>query len=265
VDSLPPIVSVEWLASALDNPDLVVCDVRAYLDGRVGREAYDDGHICGARFIDLDTVLAGAPGPGVGRHPLPSPEDFASGLAVAGIDHHTTVVAYDDSGGMIAGRLVWMLRILGQPAALLDGGIQAWPDPLDTEEPNFSPSAPQPRPWPTDAVVDAQSVDAHIAAGGVVVDSRGPDRYEGQHEPIDPVAGHIPGAINLPFVENLVAGRFHATDVLVERFENAGVDEHTIFYCGSGVSACNNLLAAEAAGRGLGRLYVASWSGYCTR
>lgn len=263
-----PIVSQAWLRHALDSPELapglVLCDVRAYLDGRSGREAFESGHLPGARFIDLDTTLAGPPAPIGGRHPLPEPSVFAAGLADAGITHETPVVAYDDAGGMIAGRLVWMLRILGQPAALLDGGIDGWEGDLATDEQPVTRAIQAPRPWPESAIVDADGVAEHIASGGLVVDSRAAARFRGEHEPMDPKAGHVPGAVNMPFAANLDDGAFRPLDEIAERFRVSGVDEQTIFYCGSGVSACNNVLAAEAAGLGLGRVYVGSWSGWCS-
>jgi len=259
---MPPIIShQQFLAS---HADAVLCDCRAYLDDRNGADAYSDGHIPGARFVDLATALSAEPitGSGGGRHPLPSPEAFATSLSRAGIGHETAVVAYDDAGGMIAGRLVWMLRVLGQPAALLDGGIGAWVGELERTDPEIVTVANDPRPWPKDATVSVDEITAHLASGGVVIDSRAPDRYRGETEPIDPVAGHIPGAKNLPFSGNLIDGMFAETDALTQRFSDAGVDADTIYYCGSGVSACNNMLAAEAAGLGRGRLYVGSWSGW---
>lgn len=261
-----PIVSVDQLQAAITNPatgpTLVICDVRAYLDGRQGRDAFASGHLPGARFIDLDTVLAADPAAVLGRHPLPDPEVFAREMSAAGIGHDTPVVAYDDSGGMIAGRLVWMLRVLGQPAALLDGGIDAWTGDLTSEAETPREVAHPPRIWPLNATVDADEVEVIIADGGLVIDSRAPARYRGEVEPIDAKAGHVPGAINLPFSENLVDGRFRSTEELKQRFDDVGVTENTVWYCGSGVSACHNLLAAEAAGLGMGKLYVGSWSGW---
>lgn len=269
---LPPIVDLSWLEQYAGQNEVVVCDVRSYLDGRVGRDAYLAGHLPGARFIDLDTVLAAPAQPILGRHPMPSPEVFASGLGAEGIGDDTTVIAYDDAGGMIAGRLVWMLRILGQPAALLDGGIAAWvaangADALVAGEPEVVSAVVRTvQPWPDDAMADADEVSAHIARGGVVVDSRAPERFRGEIEPIDPRAGHVPGAVNLPFAGNLDGpldhGRFLSPAQLADRLRKNGVDAETIVYCGSGVSACNNILAAEHAGLGRPRLYVGSWSGW---
>ncbi|MEZ5229500.1 MAG: sulfurtransferase [Acidimicrobiales bacterium] len=229
-------------------------------------------HLPGARFVDLDTVLAAPAAPVVGRHPMPTPEVFANGLANEGIGDDTTVVAYDDAGGMIAGRLVWMLRILGQDAALLDGGIGAWTaangaDQLETGAADAAIAAERAIvSWPDGVMVDADEVAAHIANGGVVVDSRAGERFRGEVEPIDPKAGHVPGALNLPFAANLDGpldgGRFRPPGELAARFTEAGVDDQAIIYCGSGVSACNNILAAELAGVGRPRLYVGSWSGW---
>lgn len=258
---VPPIVSVDWLRANAAN--VVLCDVRYYLDGSDGMAAHLAGHLPGAVFIDMDTVMASPAGPVIGRHPLPTPETFADGLGAAGISADDTVVVYDDLQGMVAGRLVWMLRILGQNAALLDGGIGAWDGPLVTDATQPVAVECRVRPWPAEAIVDADEAAGHAAAGGVLADSRAGERYRGEVEPIDPRAGHVPGAVNLPFAANLREdGTFKSPNELRQRFEAAGVDQSAIFYCGSGVSACHNLLAVEAAGLGLPRLYVASWSGW---
>ena len=265
---LPPIVSAQWLSDRLAAPhaneqQVMVADVRWYLDGRSGREAYEAAHIGGAVFIDMDEVLSSPATATDGRHPMPSPEQFAAGLAAAGIAPDTPVVAYDDLGGMTAGRLVWMLRILGCPAALLDGGLPAW---AGTVEAGAGPApAPidhrEPVPWPSHRMATADEVAAYVAEGGVVVDSRSADRYRGETEPVDTRAGHVPGAVNLPFAGNLdETGLFRTVDELAGRFDALKIDETSVFYCGSGVSACHNVLAAEAAGKGLARLYVGSWS-----
>lgn len=262
--TLPPIVPISSVATA-DGVTTVICDVRAYLDDREGRDAYAAGHIPGARHLDLDTELSGHPGPGVGRHPLPDPEVFAQALGNAGITPDTHVLAYDDAGAMIAGRLVWMLRTLGQNAALLDGGLQAWDGELEVDTPSFPAVECAVRHFPAGATVEADEVEAFISKGGVVIDVRGADRYAGENETIDPTAGHITGAINAPFANNLVDGRYRPLEEIQAEYEARNITKDTIYYCGSGVSACNSMLAAEAAGLGRGRLYVGSWSGYCTR
>lgn len=261
LDRIPPIVSADWLDQ---NGDVVIiCDVRYYLDERDGWTEYLRGHLPGARYVDMDSVLAGPPGPIVGRHPLPDPRIFAKGLGALGIGDDAVVVAYDDLGGMTAGRLVWMLRRLGQPAALLDGGLQSWKRTIETGRVEVDPVDRDVRAWPDGVFVDADEVASHVDAGGVVVDSRAPARFAGEVEPIDPRAGHVPGAINLPFADNLGPNnRYLHADELAVRFGAAGVDGDAIIYCGSGVSACHNLLAVEMAGLGTPRLYVGSWSGW---
>ncbi len=219
----------------------------------------------------MDNVLAASPGPKVGRHPLPSAEAFAQSLGSLGIGENDIVIAYDGSGGRFAGRLVWMLRVLGQDASLLDGGLQAWLDqvpsvPLATTPVDWEPCHRQVRPWPTDAIVTADEVALAIDDGRLLVDARAPDRYRGDIEPLDPKAGHIPRAKNLFFGDNYQnrGNYFKSPSELLQRFQAAGFDEDTICYCGSGVTACNNVLAAEAAGLPRPRVFVASWSGWCS-
>lgn len=261
--SLPPIVSPQWLMSHPN--EAVVADVRWYLDGRSGLDAYRAGHIAGAVWVDLDRWLATHGRPEEGRHPLPSPETFAAGMAGYGIGDDTTVIAYDDAGGMVAGRLVWMLRTLGRNAALLDGGLASWPggraegDPPAVASAHFTAA-----PWPADAIATTDGV-ANRPPGTLVFDARAPERFRGEVEPIDPQAGHIPGAANLPFSGNLSSdGRFLPPAALTARFTEAGISAATdvIVYCGSGVSACHDVLAIEAAGLPRPRLYVGSWSAW---
>ena len=193
---IEPIVSAEWLERHLGQ--VTVCDVRTSMAADDPRRAFEAGHLPGARFVDLDSVLADPPAGVGGRHPLPAPDRFADGLASLGIGADTTVVAYDDRGGAFAARLVWMLRVIGQDAALLDGGLAGWPGPLETGGGEPQRVERSPMPWPRAALADADEVAAHVAAGGVVVDSREGPRYRGEVEPIDAVAGHVPGAVNLP-------------------------------------------------------------------
>ena len=264
-DALPSsIVSGAWLDA--NNERVVVVDVRWYLDGRSGRAAYEAGHIPGAVFVDLDRDLSAPPSAGGGRHPLPTPEDFASALGAAGIGDGCPVVAYDDASGMVAGRLWWMLRSLGEPVAVLDGGLPAWPGALSTEYPEVSPARFTPRPWPGEAFASIDEVDAaRRDRGTVVLDARSPERYRGEPNAIDPRFGHIPGAVSAPCAANLAPdGTLRSPDELRQSYAAAGVvaDAGTVAYCGSGVSANLDLLALELAGLGGGRLFVGSWSAW---
>lgn len=277
---MDPIVSAAWLLARLAEPDAAADSTTATPtkiihvgtpspDGRDPYEAYLNQRLADALFLSIDDDLAGPPGPIVGRHPLPTPEDFAASLSRIGVGHGDRVVAYDERGGAWAARLVWMLRILGQPAALLDGGPDPWVGATAAGSPQpVTPTERSPLPWPAEALADADSVTAHIGSGGTVIDSRAAARFRGETEPIDSVAGHIPGATNLPFVDNLVDGLFRSTDELTSRFAGALRDEGKaagpIVYCGSGVTACHNALAIERAGWARPRLYVGSWSGWST-
>lgn len=238
-----------------------MADVRWYLDGRSGRAAYESGHIPGARYVELGEVLADPPSDREGRHPLPSPERFAAGLADAGIAASDTVVAYDDAGGVIAARLVWMLRILGQPAAVLDGGLAAWEGPHETGPPAHRPEVRViPRAWPAERLA---SIDEVARTDALLIDARDASRFGGGPDPVDPRSGHIPGARSLPATGNLdPGGRLLAADDLRRRFTGAGAGgpRTVVSYCGSGVTACHNLLVMEHAGLPAGRLYPGSWS-----
>lgn len=255
--ALPPVVDRSELTD-----ETVIADVRWYLDGRSGLDAYLAGHVPGAIWVDLDAHLAASPSVAEGRHPLPSAAAFAASLSELGIGPTDTVVAYDDLGGMVAGRLVWMLRVVGQPAALLDGGLAAFEGSLETTARTRPPVVTPPRPWPADAVVSADDVAA-LGPDRVLVDARAPERYRGEVEPVDSRAGHIPGALNVPFAANLdAAGRFLDGDELRTMYGAAGVTDGaaTVVYCGSGVSACHDILAMERAGLGRPSLYPGSWS-----
>lgn len=261
------LISVADLAQHLADPDahgpIVVCDVRFHLaDLAQGRREYDAGHLPAARFVDLHTELAG--GPGGGRHPLPPVADFVALLGRLGVTPGTLVVGYDSAGGAMAARLWWMLRSIGHGrVAVLDGGIAAWlaaGEPLTTEVPHVAPTR---YPAPSDAewtgVVSADDVAQGLELGATVVDSRAAERYRGEVEPIDAQAGHIPGAVNRFHGDNLAAdGRHRTVAELAERF--AGLGTSPIVYCGSGVTACHNLLAMSLAGINQARLYPGSWS-----
>ena len=258
------VVSGAWLQA--NSERVVVADVRWYLDGRSGRAAYEAGHIPGAVFVDLDGDLSGPPSRSGGRHPLPEPEDFAAAVGGAGIGDGRAVVAYDDAGGMVAGRLWWMLRSLGESAAVLDGGLAAWPGPLSTEYPEVTPARFTPRPWSREAFVSIEEVDRlRRAAGTVLLDARSSERYVGEPNAIDPRFGHVPGAVSAPCGANLAPdGMLRDPEALREMYAGAGVDGETevVAYCGSGVSANLDLLALDMAGLGGGRLFVGSWSAW---
>jgi thiosulfate/3-mercaptopyruvate sulfurtransferase len=266
---IPPVVDVDWWSARRDDPhqpDPVLADVRWYLDGRSGRAAYDAGHLPGAVFVDLDRWLAAHAEPHLGRHPLPEPAVFAEGMRSLGIGDDDVVVAYDDEGGVTAARLVWMLRSTGHEAAVLDGGLTAWAGPLETMTPERPRTTFAVRPWPNERLA---TIDDAADPANLVLDARNADRFRGEVEPVDPKAGHIPGARNLPCRANLDAsGRFLPVDELRRRFAAVGVGDgrasatEVISYCGSGVTACHNLIALEHAGFGTGRLYPGSWSQY---
>jgi thiosulfate/3-mercaptopyruvate sulfurtransferase len=270
---MDPLVDAAWLADHADDPSVVVADVRWYLDGRSGRAAFEAGHLPGAVFVDLDAVLAADPSSGAGRHPLPDPGVFAGALGRLGIGDDATVVAYDDAGGTTAARLWWMLRAVGQTATVLDGGIASWTGRLERGAGSPRPTvARRPTPWPKDRTVSADDVAA-VSEGrtvGRLLDARAPERFRGEAEPIDPRAGHIPGARNAPFAANLDAttGRFLPADELrrlyAELLGEASPAE-AIAYCGSGVTSCHTLLALEVAGMGGGRLFPGSWSEWSAR
>ncbi len=262
---IPPVVDAAFLDS---HPDVVLADVRWYLDGRDGRAAFETGHLPGALWVDLEGALARHDLPASeGRHPLPTPESFAASMGALGIGDHTTVVAYDDGGGMTSGRLVTMLRMLGRDAAVLDGGLNAWVAdgrPVATgPSPQVEPVPFTAAPWPAERLASADEAAAHAADGGAVIDARAAERFTGEVALIDPRPGHIPGARNAPWASVLGAdGRFKSPDELRAHFAALGAGADTIAYCGSGVSACMNVLAMEHAGLTPPRLYVASWSGW---
>jgi thiosulfate/3-mercaptopyruvate sulfurtransferase len=271
------LLSTEDLAANIGRPDWRIIDCRFSLaDTEAGRSAYAEGHIPGALYAHLDEDLSGPIIPGkTGRHPLPDMDKLIGLFSRWGIEKSTQVVAYDDKSGMAASRLWWLLRYLGhEQVAVLDGGFAAWsahPGALVTNEPTAPPT---PSPFEVRAhlcgVADALQVE-HLRedAAFVLVDSREPYRYRGESEPIDAVAGHIPGAVNAFFMDNLTSedGRFLSSEQLRERF-NLVLDgrpaQQAVFYCGSGVSACHNILAVAHAGLGSATLYPGSWSEWIT-
>jgi thiosulfate/3-mercaptopyruvate sulfurtransferase len=281
--SFGPLVETAWLRAHLGEPGLVVVDCR-YVLGKpgAGRPLWLEGHIPGAAYLDVDRDLAGEPGER-GRHPLPEPGDFEAAARRAGIGSTSRVVAYDEAGEGGAVRLWWLLRHFGHDdAAVLNGGLAAWREeggPLEagaaTErragkadagpgagEEDAGPSHP-----PADHPFTARqrpndTMTAHelSATNPRLLDARAPERYRGETEPIDPVAGHIPGAVNVFFAEIAPKGRFLPAKELRERLGS----EPFVAYCGSGITACTLVLAGEFAGVEA-RLYAGSWSEWCRR
>lgn len=265
-DVLPgSLVAPEWLVQHLDQVALV--DVRWYMDGRSGQDEYHRGHLPGAVWIDLDRELsapAAAPGQPGGRHPLPEPADFAAAMSRLGISNGTPVVAYDDVYGSRAARLWWMLRALGESAAVLDGGIAAWSGELTTGVPTPAPGVFDVTPWPPERIVDGDDVAARIGTEGVVMlDARSAERFRGEENPIDNRFGHIPGARSAPWDDNVDVeiGRTQSANRLDARFRELGAHaaDEIILSCGSGVTACHNALMLDQLGIDA-RLYVGSWS-----
>lgn len=265
------LVDVPTLKAHLDDPDWLVVDVRHQLsDTAYGERVYAEGHLPGAVFLHCDRDLSGPMTGQNGRHPLPDPAVLAERLGAVGIGPNTQVVVYDDAQGMIAGRVWWLLRWLGHTrVALLDGGLPAW---LAAGEPlTQAVLTPQPCTLPLclqSAWVSVDWVQSHLNDPVMrLVDARGPDRFRGENETIDPVGGHIPGAVNRFFKDNVLPdGRFKPADVLRAEWQEilAGAPaEAVVHQCGSGVSACLNVLAMEVAGMPGSRLYAGSWSEWC--
>lgn len=269
------IISAKDLHQHLHDPSWRVVDCRFQLDDtEAGRRAYQAGHIPGALYAHLDEDLSGPIIPQkTGRHPLPSVAETEALFSRLGIDRKVQVVVYDDKGGAIAARLWWMLRWLGHEAvAVLDGGWSAWiarAYPVEENVPNVAPRTfvAQER---TDWTLNADEVEAiRQDEDWALIDSRTPERYRGEQEPIDPVAGHIPGARNAPHPETVgPEGTYRSAEELRAHFQQVAGKrpaEQTVFYCGSGVTACRNILAYKAAGLGDARLYPGSWSEWIWR
>jgi len=265
-----PLIDAQSLAARLRSADCVVVDCRFTLTApAAGRAAYERGHIPGARYAHLDDDLARRPSAAEGRHPLPEAARFAATLGAWGVAADSTVVAYDEGTGAIAARLWWLLRWLGhERCAVLDGGFAAWQAahlPIEQETPNWTARRYEPRRLGTaGTVVTTRELAQRQAAGDLLVDARAAPRYRGEQEPIDPVAGHVPGARNRPFSTNVTAtSRFRSPAELRAELTEllAGRDAtRLIAMCGSGVTACHLLLAMEHAGLRGARLYDGSWS-----
>ncbi len=270
---MDPLIAPDALLGRLGDADLRIVDARADLsDPAAGRRAYERAHLPGAVHLDLEEDLTGPlahDGRG-GRHPLPDPDAFAARLAAAGIGEGHEVVAYDDAGGAFAARVWWLLRWIGhERVRILDGGMAAWDragGPLDDALVAWPPADHAARP-DRSALVDADEVARRLDDPTVrVVDARAPERYRGETEPIDPVAGHVPGAWNRPFAGSLDGdGRFLPPAALRDRLGGATQGRDAIVMCGSGVTAAHLALAMRVAGLPEPRLYAGSWSDWCSR
>lgn len=266
------IIDPHTLAAHVENRNWVVMDCRFNLmNPEEGRQLYHQGHIPNARFMDLNQDLASAKTATTGRHPLPDAQQLASKLGELGVDENTQVVVYDADCGAFAARLWWLLRWLGHEAvAVLDGGLKGWQQAghgVTPELPKITSrhftAHPDNNLW-----VDTAFVESFIDANGVLLDARSPERFRGEQEPSDPVAGHIPTACNMPFMGNLnQQQQFLSAEQLRQRFDavlNGCSVQKVVCMCGSGVTACHNLLALEIAGLSGARLYVGSWSEWIT-
>jgi thiosulfate/3-mercaptopyruvate sulfurtransferase len=268
------LVSAEQVIAHLGDPDWRIFDCRHDLQNtEYGAQAYVKGHIPGALFLHLDRDLSGEKNGRNGRHPLPDPGAFAAKMSACGVGPDTQVVAYDNEAGVFAARLWWTLRWLGHPkVALLDGGLAAWrraKQPLVAEVPHFPPARFEPRPH-GEMLVYANDVMEVLGSPAVLLlDARSPERFSGEQETIDPVGGHIPGAVNRFYFDNLddAGCYFKPSEELRAEYDQllAGRNaEVVIQQCGSGVTACHNILAMELAGLSGSKLYAGSWSEWCT-
>jgi len=263
------IVSAEWLHAHLDDPQIVIVDCRfSLMDEELGRKQYQENHIEGAYYLDLNLDLSSSVQKHGGRHPLPDIDRLATKLSQIGVNSgETKVIVYDDSRFGFAARLWWLLRYMGHDrVALLDGGFVGWlaqkyAISSELSKPRVGNFIPQVQ---TEWVVDIETVKARKDLPEVVlIDSREGDRYRGEREPIDPIAGHIEGAVNYPWMEVTNEQGFVIANQ-GDRWQEVKNAQEAIVYCGSGVTACVNLLSLKLAGIDTGKLYVGSWSDWCS-
>ena len=265
------IVRVAELLTHIDDPDWVIVDCRFnLLQPAAGRDAWESGHIPGAVYANLDKDLAAAVAPdgAGGRHPLPDPERFAEMASAWGVHSNSTVIVYDDVGNAIAARLWWLLRWFGhERVAVLDGGLHSWitaGEQLVTESSVRACGSFVPKPGSLPVIAAAQVQAALDRNELVLLDARAPDRFSGRNEPIDRLGGHVPGAVNAPFQDNLDADKCFRPTSELQAYYRALIADRPIdtvaCMCGSGVTACHTLLALEAAGMPGAALYVGSWS-----
>lgn len=260
------IVSMKWTLARMYEPDLVIADCRFWLGKPdAGKAAYDEDHIPGAVYLDLERDLSAPVGEHGGRHPLPEADALAASLSKAGIGNGTRVVAYDDQGGAMASRLWWLLKYMGhEEVYVMDEGYSAWKRkgyPVSAEQKIIVPASFAARPRP-EMVADVERVREIVSGGGaLLVDSREAPRYRGEVEPIDRVAGHIPGAVNRFWSEGRREdGTWKSPEEQRERFADLPRDRDIVVYCGSGVTATPNVLALREAGFDRVKLYAGSWS-----
>lgn len=268
---MTPLITANQLEEIINSgEDVLLCDCRFDLaDPSAGRKAYEEGHIPGAIYVDLDQDLSASKTGKNGRHPLPTPEAWAKTKTRLGIAPKTLVVAYDNQGSVYASRLWWMLKASGHAKVqVLDGGLDAWNGPISTMplEPTPCSTPIQAMPYVGLVVVEDVMDNLHTKKN-TVIDARANNRFHGQNETLDPIGGHIPGAINYCFQENLTGKLFKSPEQLYQNFVDLLGTTKTaevIHQCGSGVTACHNLLAMEIAGLKGSRLYAGSWSEWCS-
>jgi len=268
---MTPLITANQLEEIINSGEnVLLCDCRFDLaDPAAGKKAYEENHIPGAIYVDLDTDLSSEKTGKNGRHPLPNPEAWADTKTRLGIDPNSLVVAYDQQGSVFASRLWWMLKATGHAKVqVLDGGLDAWNGPMGSMPRKPTPTAHAIKPMPYVGLVLVSEVEANLEhQKKLIIDARANDRFHGQNETIDPVGGHIPGAINHFFKHNLSATLFKSPEQLFNDFlELLGPRKasEVIHQCGSGVTACHNLLAMEIAGLKGSQFYAGSWSEWCS-
>ena len=268
---MTPLITANQLEEIINSGEnVLLCDCRFDLvNPEAGRKAYEESHMLGAIYVDLDQDLSGPKTGNNGRHPLPSPEAWAQTKTRLGINPNTLVVAYDKQGSVYASRLWWMLKATGHAnVRVLDGGLDAWNGPMGTVPRKPTPTPHPLSPMPYFGLVLVDEVVSNVSSKkNIVIDARSNDRFHGENETLDPIGGHIPGAINHFFKDNLSSTAFKTPEQLYKEFlELLGLIKasEVIHSCGSGVSACHNLLAMETAGLKGSRLYVGSWSEWCS-
>jgi thiosulfate/3-mercaptopyruvate sulfurtransferase len=265
-----PLISTNQLQELLkNNANVLICDCRFDLTRpAAGREAYAAGHINGAIYVDLENDLSGTKTGSNGRHPLPDADKWAETRQRLGIDSATHVIAHDSHGSVYASRLWWMLRAIGHAKVqVLDGGLESWKGKTGTTILAPTPLEKQPKSQPCEGVVLVDEIRSNLASQRrTIVDARSPDRFQGQNETLDPVAGHIPGSLNRFYKCNLEDGAFKSPNILRNEFSDLLGNTRAsdvVHSCGSGVTACHNLLAMEYAGFSGSHLYAGSWSEWC--